>query len=100
MAEKINLICLKSRLEEESINLYHFNRIDEKNEVSIPGAAPQVTNDVLSGAFDNGADLLARCSKTGASIGQIMRQREKDLRPDADVDAERLAGGGGANDRC
>ena len=36
--EKMNLICLKSSLEEERIILYHFKKIEEKNEVSILGA--------------------------------------------------------------
>ena len=76
-------------IEQKVLDLFQLApHVSYAAQVSIPGAAPQVTNDVLSGAFDNGADLLARCSKTGASIGQIMRQREKDLRPDADVDAE------------
>ena len=75
-------------IEQKVLDLFQLApHVSYAAQVSIPGAAPQVTNDVLSGAFDNGADLLARCSKTGASIGQIMRQREKDLRPDADVDA-------------
>ena len=76
-------------IEQKVLDLFQLApHVSYAAQVSIPGAAPQVTNDVLSGAFDNGADLLARCSKTGASIGQIMRQREKGLRPDANVDAE------------
>lgn len=76
-------------IEQKVLDLFQLApHVSYAAQVSIPGAAPQVTNDVLSGAFDNGADLLARCSKTGASIGQIMCQREKGLRPDADIDAE------------
>ncbi|WP_311396970.1 L-serine ammonia-lyase, iron-sulfur-dependent, subunit alpha [Lancefieldella parvula] len=76
-------------IEQKVLDLFQLApHVSYAAQVSIPGAAPQVTNDVLSGAFDNGADLLARRSKTGASIGQIMCQREKGLRPDADIDAE------------
>ncbi len=86
---RFDLVSLDEPIEQKVLDLFQLApHVSYAAQVSIPGAAPQVTNDVLSGAFDNGADLLARCSKTGASIGQIMRQREKDLRPDADVDAE------------
>ncbi len=52
-----------------------------------PGAAPQVTNDVLSGPataqiFSPGAP------RRGYSIGELCASARKDLRPDADVDAE------------
>lgn len=57
-------------------------------QVSIPGAAPAISDGPLSGGFDNGADLLSRCRELGLSIGQVMRQREKILRPEADTDKE------------
>ncbi len=58
-------------------------------QVSIPGAAHRVTNDVLSGAFDNGAEGLPAPGAPGqGSIGQSVPARGEGPAVDADVNAE------------
>lgn len=53
--------------------------------VFVPGAAPTMGTTDLD--FSSGTGLLALCGREGATIGEVMRRREAQLSPTADVDA-------------
>ena len=55
--------------------------------VNIPGASQAAPDAVLPHGFETGAQLLRACATEDLSIGQIMRERELELEPSADVDA-------------
>lgn len=54
--------------------------------VQIPGTGHVAADAEAAHDFPSGADLLELCRREDRSIGAIMRLRERELNPDADVD--------------
>lgn len=68
-------------------SLRHAASVTFATAVDVPGAAISPESACLSTPFSSGAGLLAACRDAAAPISQMMRERERELRPGADVDA-------------
>ena len=67
-------------------DLGHAANVEGVTVVRIPGAAAAAENVEISHPFSTGAELLGSCARKHAPIWQVMRDRERELRPRDNVD--------------
>ncbi len=67
-------------------SLRHAANVTFATSIHVPGAPISAENVTLRHPFSTGAELLEVCERSGWPISQVMRERERDLRPEQDVD--------------
>ena len=68
-------------------SLRHAESVTFATAVHVPGASISAEAVQLAAPFSTGTELLGACEQTGLSIAQLMRARERELRPSEDVDS-------------